>query len=52
MSWNFGKKRECDNISNRWKMTFQASDLKGSQFLNLLDGNDNIIESLYIKEGA
>ena len=33
-------------------MMFQTSDLKGSQFLNLLDGDDNIIELLYIKVGA
>jgi len=31
---------------------FQTSDLKESQFLNLLDGDDNIIELLYIKVGA
>jgi len=52
MSWDFSKKRECDNISNRWKMMFQASDFKESQFLNLLDSNDNIIGTSYIKGGA
>jgi len=52
MSWDFNKKRECDNISNRWKITFQASDLKESQFLDLLDGDDNIIKPSYIKGGA
>jgi len=31
---------------------FQASDLKGRQFLKLLDGDDNIIELSYIKGGA
>ena len=30
-------------------MTFQVSDFKGKQFLDLLDSNDNIIEPLYIK---
>ena len=30
-------------------MTFQASDLKGDQFLNLLDNNNNIIEPSYVK---
>jgi len=30
-------------------MTFQASNLKGKQFLDLLDGDDNIIELSYVK---
>ena len=29
-------------------MMFQVSDLNGSQFFNLLDSNDNIIEPSYI----
>jgi len=29
MLWDFSRKTECDNIINNWKMTFQASDLKG-----------------------
>ena len=33
-------------------MTFQASDFKGKQFFDLLDGDDNIIEPSYIKGGA
>ena len=33
-------------------MTFQASDLKGKQFLDLLDGDDNIIEPSYVKGGS
>jgi len=49
-SWNFGKKSESDNILNTWKMTFQVLDLKGKQFLNLLDGDNDIIEPSYIKE--
>ena len=52
MSWDLSKKRKCDNITNRWKMMFQASDFKGSQFLDLLDDNDNIIKLSYIKRGA
>jgi len=52
MFWDFSKKRECDNIANRWKMTFQVSNFKGKQFLNLLDSDDNIIEPLYIKDGS
>ena len=33
-------------------MTFQASDLKEKQFLDLLNNNDNIIELSYIKGGS
>jgi len=51
-SWDFSKKSESDDILNVWKMTFQASDLKGKQFLNLLDDNNNIIEPSYTKGGS
>ena len=51
MSWDFSKKSESDNILKVWKMMFQASDLKGNQFLDLLNDNNNIIELLYIKGG-
>ena len=33
-------------------MTFQALDLKGKQFLNLLDEDNNIIKLFYTKEGS
>jgi len=33
-------------------MTFQASDLKEKQFLNLIDSNENILELSYIKGGS
>jgi len=32
-------------------MTFQTSDLKGNQFLDLLDDDNNIIKLSYVKEG-
>ena len=32
-------------------MTFQASDSKGNQFLDLLDDDDNIIKPSYVKGG-
>jgi len=32
-------------------MTFQVLDLKGNQFLDLLDDNNNTIELFYIKKG-
>jgi len=50
MSWDFSRKTKCDGIINNWKMTFQASDFKGRQFLNLLDIDFNIIEPYYTKE--
>jgi len=37
--WNFDKKSGCNNILKTWKMTFQAFDAKGRQFLNLLYNN-------------
>ena len=51
-SWDFSKKNECDDILNVWKMTFQALDLKGKLFLNLLDDNNNIIKPFYAKKGS
>ena len=50
-TWEFSKKSECGDIVNVWKMTFQASDLKGNQFLNLLDDNNNTIKLSYVKGG-
>jgi len=51
MSWDYSRKIKCDDILNTWKMTFQALDGKGRQFLNLLDDNFNIIEPSYAKGG-
>ena len=51
ISWDYSKKSECNDISNTWKMTFQASDGKNRQFLDLLDNNSNNIEPSYIKRG-
>ena len=48
-SWEFSKKSESDNILNIWKITFQASNLKGKQFLDLLDNENNIIKPSYSK---
>jgi len=44
--WDFSKKSKSDNILNIWKMTFQASDLKEKQFLDLLDDDNNINHAL------
>jgi len=50
-SWDFSRKLESDNIISKWKMTFQVSDLKGKSFLDLVDGDDNILEPSYCKSG-
>ena len=49
-SWDFSKKCKSNNILNVWKMMFQASDLKGNQFLDLVDDDNNIIKPTYVKE--
>jgi len=51
LSWDFCKKSDCNDLSKLWKMTFQASDGKGNQFLDLLDDNLNIIEPSYARGG-
>jgi len=51
ISWDFCKKTDSDNIINQWKMTFQASEGKGKNFLDLLDNNLNPIEPSYTKGG-
>jgi len=49
LSWDFSKKNKCDDLVNKWKMTFEASDLKGKHFLNLVDGDNNSLELSYIR---
>ena len=51
VSWDYCKKFDSDNITNLWKMTFQASDGKGRHFLNLIDNNFKDIKLSYIKGG-
>ena len=51
-SWDYCKRIDSDNIISHWKMTFQASDGKGSNFLNLTDNNYEEIEPSYIKGGS
>ena len=48
-SWDFSKKNKSDNIIKAWKMMFQASDLKGNHFLDLLDDDNKIIKPTYAK---
>jgi len=51
-SWDFSKKSESNNILKVWKMMFQASNLKGNQFLDLLNNDNNIIKPSYVKGGS
>ena len=51
-SWDFSKKSECNDILMRWKMTFQASDKKGHQFLELLNNDNKPLELIYSKGGT
>jgi len=51
VSWDYCKKIDCDDSLNLWKMTFQASDRKCRNFLELLDDNSNPIEPHYKKGG-
>ena len=51
ISWDYCKKINSNDIINQWKMTFQASNGKGRQFLDLVDDNLNIIEPAYTKGG-
>jgi len=48
-SWDFSKKVESNDIINKWKMMFQVSDLKGRNFLDLVNSNNNILELSYCK---
>ena len=52
LSWDFSKKLESNNIINNWKMTFQVSDLKERNFLELVDNNNNTLEPTYCKDGT
>jgi len=51
ISWDFCRKTDSNNIINLWKMTFQALDGKGKNFLDLADINNNTIKLSYIKGG-
>ena len=51
ISWDFCKKSDCNELIKLWKMTFQVSDGKSKHFLYLLDGDLNVIEPSYTREG-
>jgi len=48
-SWDFCKKRECDSVLSQWKMSFQATEFRGRNFLELLNDNLNPIKLSNIK---
>jgi len=50
-SWNHSKKKECNNIIREWYLTFKLSNLKGRNFLLLLNNNLLEIKLAYTKEG-
>ena len=50
-SWDYCRKLDCNDIIKQWRMTFQASDGKGKQFLDLLDDDFNTIKLAYTKGG-
>ena len=50
-SQDFCKKSECNSILSQWKITFQASDLRGRNFLDLLGDNLHPIKPSYSKGG-
>ena len=49
ISWDYCKKIDSDNIISQWKMTFQVSDGKGKNFLDLIGDDYKDIELSYIK---
>ena len=44
LSWDFSKKSKYNNIIQNWKIIFQALDLKGCQFLELINNDNNPIK--------
>ena len=51
ISWDYCKKIDSDNIISQWKMTFQVSDGKVRNFLDLVDDDYKDIKLSYIKGG-
>ena len=52
MSWDFSKKKECDNIIKEWCYEFKILNLKGKNFLRLLNNNFLDIKPFYTKGGS
>ena len=50
MSWDFSKKKECNDIIKKWWKDFKLSNLKRRSFINLLNNNYLNIVPSYTKE--
>jgi len=50
-SWDFSKKKECDDIIKEWHNELKTSSLKGNFFLNVLNNDLSDIEPSYMKGG-
>ena len=50
-SWNFSKKKECDDIIKEWHDKFKTLNLKRKNFLNLLNNDLSDIKFSYMKGG-
>ena len=48
-SWDCCKKQNSDAILSQWRMSFQVSELKGKNFLELLDNNLNLLNCLPVE---
>jgi len=51
ISWDLSKKKECDNIINKWHKNFKLSNLKKRSFLKLLNNDCLDIKPSDTKEG-
>ena len=51
ISWEFCKKSNSNELIKLWKITFQASEGKGKNFLDLLNNNLNVVKPSYAKGG-
>jgi len=50
-SWDYSRKSKCNDLLNYWKMSFQVSDRKRCNFLDLDDDNKGKPIKPYYKKG-
>jgi len=51
-SWAYSRKTECDGTLKYWEMSFQASDRKGKNFLEITDNKGKTLKPSYKKGGS
>jgi len=51
ISWDLNRKEKCDKIIKEWHNNFKTLNLKGKNFLNLLNNTFLDIEPTYTKGG-